>query len=356
MKKLINKTDDVVKEQMEGMALAHPSLKINLDPKYIYRADAPIDKKVAVISGGGSGHEPMHGGFVGEGMLDAACPGEVFTSPTPDQMHSCGKAVDSGAGVLFLVKNYTGDVMNFEMAAELLHGEGVPVQNVIIDDDVAVKDSLYTAGRRGVGTTVIMEKIVGAAAKAGYNLDQCTELAMKVNRHGRSMGMALTSCTVPAAGKPTFDLEENMIEIGVGIHGEPGRKRIEHTSADEITNILTKGILDDGDYTRQLKTMNRESGTWEEVEQVNPALKSGDEVIAMVNGLGGTPVSELYAVYRQMAKICDERGIRIVRNLVGNYITALEMQGCSITLVKVDEEMLKFWDAPVNTPGLRWGV
>ncbi|MEM6699837.1 MAG: dihydroxyacetone kinase subunit DhaK [Bacteroidota bacterium] len=356
MKKLINKTEDVVKEQMEGMAMAHPSLKINLDPKYIHRADAPVKGKVAIVSGGGSGHEPMHGGFVGKGMLDAACPGEVFTSPTPDQMHACGNAVNGGAGVLFLVKNYTGDVMNFEMAAELLHAEGVAVQNVIIDDDVAVKDSLYTAGRRGVGTTVIMEKVVGAAAEVGYNLDQCTELAMKVNRHGRSMGMALTSCIVPAAGTPTFDLEDDKIEIGVGIHGEPGRKRIDHTSVDEITSILTNGILDDEDYKRDLKTWDQANGTWVEIEQISEALKSGDEVIAMVNGLGGTPVSELYAVYRQLAKICNERGIRIVRNLVGNYITALEMQGCSITLVKADEEILKFWDAPVHTPGLRWGA
>jgi len=355
MKKLINAVDDVVKEQMEGMASAHPNLKINLEPKYIYRADAPVKNKVAIVSGGGSGHEPLHGGFVGEGMLDAACPGEVFTSPTPDQMHACGKAVNSGAGVLFLVKNYTGDVMNFEMAAELLHGESVAVQNVIIDDDVAVKDSLYTAGRRGVGATVIIEKIVGAAAEAGHSLDECADLAMKINRNSRSMGMALSSCATPAAGKPTFDLEDNMIEIGVGIHGEPGRKRIEHTTADEITSILTNGILDDGDYKRMLKTMNRDTGKWEEIEQVNEALKSGDEVIALVNGLGGTPVSELYAVYRKMAKICEEKGIKIARNLVGNYITALEMQGCSITLVKVDEDLLKLWDAPVLTTGLRWG-
>ena len=356
MKKLINKTEDVVQEQMEGMALAHTSLKINLTPRYIYREDAPIAHKVALISGGGSGHEPMHGGFVGFGMLDAACPGEVFTSPTPDQMVACGQQVNSGAGVLFLVKNYTGDVMNFELAAELLHAEGVAVQNVIIDDDVAVKDSLYTAGRRGVGTTIIMEKIVGSAAEAGYNLDQCTALAHKVNNSGRSMGMALTSCTVPAAGKPTFDLEDDKIEIGVGIHGEPGRKRITHTTADEITNILMGGILGDEDYIRKLKTWDRANGKWQEEEQVSKKITTGDEVIVMVNGLGGTPISELYTVYRQLVKVCNEKGIRIVRNLVGNYITALEMQGCSITLVKVDEEIRRFWDAPVNTPGLRWGV
>ncbi|TPN87061.1 dihydroxyacetone kinase subunit DhaK [Aquimarina algicola] len=355
MKKLINKVEDVIVEQMQGMAAAHPNLKINLEPKYIVRNEATKKGKVVIISGGGSGHEPMHGGFVGEGMLDAACPGEVFTSPTPDQMYECAKAVENGGGVLFLVKNYTGDVMNFEMAAEMLNSEGIETQNILIDDDVAVKDSLYTAGRRGVGTTVIMEKIVGAAAEAGYNLEECAKLARKVNSRGRSMGMALTSCTVPAAGKPNFEIDEDEIEIGVGIHGEPGRKRIAHTSADEITAILTNAILEDEDYTRDLNEWDIESSGWKKTSLTSESFKSGDKMIAMVNSLGSTPVSELYAVYRKLDEICTEKKISLVRNLVGAYITALDMQGCSVTLVRADEEILKFWDSPVNTPGLRWG-
>ena len=356
MKKLINKIEDVITEQMQGMAAAHPELKINLDPKYIVRADSGSQKKVVVISGGGSGHEPMHGGFVGVGMLDAACPGEVFTSPTPDQMVECAKVAHNGNGVLFLVKNYTGDIMNFEMAAEILNAEGIKTQNVIIDDDVAVKDSLYTAGRRGVGTTVIMEKIVGAAAEAGYTLEECAALATKVNSFGRSMGMALTSCIVPAAGKPNFDISETEIEIGVGIHGEPGRKRIPHTSCDEITSILTNAILDDGAYTRQNRTWDFDNNCWDEKELTNAPFKSGDKMIALVNGLGGTPLSELYGVYRKMHQICEDKNIEISRKIIGSYITALDMQGCSITLVKVDDEILKLWDAPVHTPGLRWGL
>lgn len=330
MKKLINAVEDVVKEQLEGMAVAHPELRINYDPKFVVRADAPVQGKVALVSGGGSGHEPMHGGFVGMGMLDGACPGEVFTSPTPDQMYECAKAVDGGAGVLFLVKNYTGDVLNFETATELAHGDGIKVQSILVDDDAAVKDSLYTAGRRGVGTTVLIEKIVGAAAEAGYNLDQCANLARRVNQYGRSLGMALTSCTVPHAGKPTFDLPEDQIEIGIGIHGEPGRRRIALQNADAITEMLAMPILDDLPF------------------------KSGDRVIAMVNGMGGTPVIELYIIYRKLAEICQGRGVSIARSLVGNYITSLEMQGCSITLLKADDELLSLWDAPVNTPALRW--
>lgn len=356
MKKLINAVPDVVKEQLEGMAAAHPSLKVNYDPKYVYRADAPVAGKVAVISGGGSGHEPMHGGFVGMGMLTAACPGEVFTSPTPDQMYEAAKAVDSGAGVLFLVKNYTGDVLNFETAVELAHADGIQAQSILIDDDVAVKDSLYTAGRRGVGATVIMEKIVGAAAEAGYSLDQCADLARKVNMYGRSMGMALTSCTVPAAGKPTFALGDDEMEIGIGIHGEPGQKRMKLVSADEITTMMANEILTDGPYTRTVREWDREAGDWVEKELTDEPFKAGDAVIAFVNSMGGTPVSELYAIYRKLVEVCTAHGVTIARNLIGPYITSLEMQGCSITLVKADDEILKFWDAPVNTPGLRWGV
>ncbi len=355
MKKLINAVPDVVKEQLEGMAVAHPDLlKVHFEPDFVYRADAPVAGKVAIISGGGSGHEPMHGGFVGMGMLDAACPGAVFTSPTPDQMYEAAKMVNSGAGVLFLVKNYTGDVLNFEMAADMAYADGVPVQNILIDDDVAVKDSLYTAGRRGVGTTVLVEKIVGAAAEAGYNLEQCAELARKANSYGRSMGMALSSCTVPAAGKPIFELGEDEIEFGIGIHGEPGQKRMKLVPADEITEMLALEIINDKPYTRIVREL--EDGQWVDKSLTDEAFKRGDKVIAFVNSMGGTPVSELYAVYRKLAQVCADNGIEIVRNLIGPYITSLEMAGMSITLMKADDEILRFWDAPVKTPGLRWGI
>jgi len=357
MKKLINAVDDVVKEQLEGMAIAHPDqLKVHFEPNFVYRADAPVEGKVAIVSGGGSGHEPMHGGFVGMGMLDGACPGEVFTSPTPDQMYECAKAVDSGAGVLFIVKNYTGDVLNFETAAELAYADGIKVQSILIDDDAAVKDSLYTAGRRGVGTTVLAEKIVGAAAEAGYSLEQCADLCRKVNQYGRSMGMALTSCTVPAKGEPTFELGEDEIEIGIGIHGEPGRKRVKMMTADEITENLALAIIEDGPYTRTVREWDNDKGEWYDLELTDEPFQEGDQVIAFVNSMGGTPVSELYAVYRKLAQICEAKGLTIARELIGPYITSLEMQGMSITLLRADDEILKFWDAPVKTPGLRWGV
>jgi dihydroxyacetone kinase-like protein len=333
MKKLINKPEDLVIEELRGVAAAHPDLvKVFFDPNYVVRADAPVKGKVGVISGGGSGHEPMHGGFVGVGMLDAACPGAVFTSPTPDQMLAATKAVSGGAGVLHIVKNYTGDIMNFEMAAEMAKAEGIEVESVVIDDDVAVQNSLYTAGRRGVGTTVLSEKICGAGAAEGRNLKQVAELCKKVNGWGRSMGMALTSCTVPMAGKPTFDLPEDQMEIGIGIHGEPGRTRMPLKTADEITTMLAEAVIGDLPF------------------------KSGDKVIAMVNGMGGTPVIELYVVYNKLHQICQGKGITIARNLVGNYITSLDMAGCSITLLKADDDLLKLWDAPVKTPGLRWGM
>ena len=357
MKKLINTPDDFVKQSLAGMLLAHPDLiKVHYDPNFVYRADAPVAGKVAVISGGGSGHEPMHGGFVGMGMLHAACPGEVFTSPTPDQMLESAKMVNSGAGVLYIVKNYTGDVMNFEMAAEMARAEGIPIQNILIDDDAAVKDSLYTAGRRGVGTTVLAEKIVGAASEAGYDLKKLSDLCRKVNINGRSMGMALTSCTVPAKGSPTFDLGDDEMEIGIGIHGEPGRKRLPVKPADEITEMMTLAIIEDEAYSRTVREWDEEKEEWADKDLTDPPLKSGDQVIAFVNSMGGTPIAELYVVYKKMAEICEKKGLKIVRNLIGPYITSLEMQGCSITLLKVDDEILKFWDAPVNTPGLRWGV
>ncbi len=332
MKKLINAPERAVDDALGGMAAAHPDLIRVIEPNVVVRADAPISGKVGVISGGGSGHEPMHGGFVGLGMLDAACAGAVFTSPVPDQMLAATKAVDGGAGVLHIVKNYTGDIMNFELAAELAQAEGINVSSVVIADDVAVKDSLYTAGRRGVGGTVLAEKIVGAAAEAKQDLAAVTALAKRVQDNVRSMGMALTSCTVPAAGKPTFEIGDDEMEIGVGIHGEPGRERRKLATADEITDMLATPILDDLPFS------------------------SGDKVLAFVNGMGGTPLLELYVVYNRLAAICAERGITIERNLVGSYITSLEMAGCSITLLKLDDEMIRLWDAPVHTAALRWGM
>ena len=357
MKKLINGVDSVVREQLEGMALAHPDLlRVSLDQKYIVRSDTPVAGKVAVVSGGGSGHEPLHGGFVGMGMLDGACPGEIFTSPTPDQMYACGLEVNSGPGVLLIVKNYTGDVLSFETAAEMLHADGVPVRMVLVDDDVAVKDSLFTAGRRGVGGTVILEKIAGAAAEAGYDLRHLAELARRVNLNTRSMGMALTSCTVPSAGKPTFSLGEEEIEIGIGIHGEPGQRRIPIRPADEITDLLASEIVDDAAYTRTMREFDPATGEWNDQTRVSAPFQAGDRVLALVNSMGGTPLSELYTIYRRLAAICAARDLVIARTLIGPYITSLEMQGCSITLTRVDDEMLRFWDAPVKTPALRWGV
>jgi dihydroxyacetone kinase-like protein len=357
VKKLINKPEDVVTEELKGVALAFPDLvKVHFEPNFVYRADAPVKGKVALISGGGSGHEPMHGGFVGVGMLDAACPGEVFTSPTPDQMLEAGKMVNSGAGVVYIVKNYTGDVMNFEMAADMARAEGVEVLNILIDDDVAVKDSLYTAGRRGVGTTVLAEKICGAAAEKGYDLKKVADLCRKVNINGRSMGMALTSCTVPAAGKPTFDLPEDEMEIGIGIHGEPGRQRMKLKTADEITEMMALSIIEDPAYTRIVREWDTDKGEWVDIELVDPPFQEGDQVLAFVNSMGGTPDIELPIVYRKLHEICKKKGLKIVRNLMGPYITSLEMQGCSITLLKMDSELIELWDAPVKTAGLRWGA
>ena len=357
MKKLINAVQDVVVEQLQGLAAAHPQLvKINYEPRYVYRVDAPVKGKVALVSGGGSGHEPMHAGFVGRGMLDGACPGEVFTSPTPDQIYTCTRQVDGGAGVLMIVKNYTGDVLNFETALELAHADGIVVQSILIDDDTAVKDSLYTAGRRGVGTTVLAEKVVGAAAEAGYSLEQCADLCRKVNSYGRSIGIALTSCTVPAVGRPTFELGETEFEFGIGIHGEPGRQRLPMMTTDEIVEMMVLAILDDGPYTRNVREWDRRGEAWVDKSLTDVPFKPGDQLIAFVNSMGGTPLSELYIAYRKMAEILDQRGLVIRRNLVGPYITSLEMQGVSITLLKTDDEILRFWDAPVHTPGLRWGM
>jgi dihydroxyacetone kinase-like protein len=332
MKKLINKPEDVVRESMAGFGAAHADLvSVCFDPDFILRADAPVAGKVAIVSGGGSGHEPMHGGFVGKGMLDAACPGAVFTSPTPDQMEAATRAVDGGAGVLHIVKNYSGDVMNFEMAMELCQAEGIELASVVINDDVAVEDSLYTSGRRGVGTTVLAEKICGAAAERGDDLKTVADICRKVNENGRSIGMALTSCTVPLAGKPTFEINDTEMEIGIGIHGEPGRQRMALKTAHEIVTLMADALISDLPF------------------------KQGDRLIAMVNGMGGSPLMELYLVYNELSNICSDRGITISRRLVGNFITSLEMAGCSITLLRADDELLRLWDAPVHTPALRWG-
>jgi dihydroxyacetone kinase-like protein len=333
MKKLVNDPADVVTEALHGIAAAHPDLRVDHANKIVYRGDSPVSGKVGLISGGGSGHEPLHGGFVGQGMLDAACAGEVFTSPVPDQMLEATKNVDGGAGVLHIVKNYTGDVMNFEMAAELAAAEtGVEVVSVVTDDDVAVQDSLYTAGRRGVGVTVLLEKIAGAAAEQGRSLAAVTDVAKQVAANGRSMGMALTSCTVPAAGKPTFELGEDEMEIGIGIHGEPGRRRLPLATAGEIAQLLVEPIVGDLPFA------------------------GGDAVIAFVNGMGGTPLIELYLMYNEVASILGGHGIEIARSLVGPYITSLDMAGCSVTLLKVTDDLLALWDAPVKTPALRWGA
>ncbi len=333
MKKIINDPTTVVDEALAGMAAAHQDLlTVSYDPTYIARADAPVAGKVALVSGGGSGHEPLHGGFVGAGMLDAACPGAVFTSPTPDQVIAAAQAVDGGAGVLLIVKNYTGDVLNFETAAELAEAEDIEVKTVLVDDDVAVKDSTWTAGRRGVGGTVLVEKIAGAAAARGDDLAAVAAVAERVVAQVRTMGVALTPCTVPHSGEPSFTLADDEIEMGVGIHGEPGRERMKLVSADEIVGILLGSVVDDLPF------------------------KSGDKTLLFVNGLGGTPQIELYLAYNSARKYLGDRGIEVARSLVGNYITSLEMQGCSITLLRLDDELTELWDAPVHTAAMRWGV
>jgi phosphoenolpyruvate---glycerone phosphotransferase subunit DhaK len=329
MKKLINAPDSVVADALAGVAAAHPSLAVDIENKVITRAGGPVQGKVGLVSGGGSGHEPLHGGFVGLGMLDAACPGEVFTSPVPDQMLAATKAVDGGAGVLHIVKNYTGDVLNFQMAAELADDDGIQVVSVVVNDDVAVQDSLYTAGRRGVGATVFVEKIAGALAERGAPLADVAAVAAEVNERSRSFGVALTSCTIPAAGKPTFELGDDEIELGIGIHGEPGRRRAPLASAADLAAAALDAIHADQPL-------------------------AGD-LLVMVNGMGGTPLLELYLLYNEVHKYLTGKGARITRNLVGNYITSLEMQGFSVTVCRLSDTLEQLWDAPVDTPALRWG-
>lgn len=332
MKKLINDPKNVVTEAVSGFAAAHSDIvRAELDPVFVVRADAPRPGKVGIVSGGGSGHEPLHAGFVGFGMLDAAVPGPVFTSPTPDPIVAATQAVDGGAGVLHIVKNYTGDVLNFETAADLAAAEGIEVASVIVDDDVAVKDSLYTAGRRGVAGTVLVEKIAGAAAERGDDLAAVTAIASAVNARVRTMGVALTPCVVPHAGEPSFTLADDEIEIGIGIHGEPGRERIKLEPADAIVDRLLDAILEDMPFA------------------------AGEEALLLVNGMGGTPQVELYIVYRRAAELLAERGITVTRSLVGNFTTSLEMQGASISVLKLNAELTDLWDAPVQTAALRWG-
>ncbi len=329
MKKLINEPDRVLEDALAGVAAAHPSLAVNVEERYIARAEGPTPGKVSLVSGGGSGHEPLHGGYVGYGMLDAACPGEIFTSPVPDQILAATKAVDGGAGVLHVVKNYTGDVLNFQMAAELAADEGVRVESVVVNDDVAVENSTWTAGRRGTGATVFVEKIVGAAAERGADLGAAVALGREVNERSRSFGVALTPATIPAAGKPGFELGEDEIELGIGIHGEPGRTRGRLAPAREIAGIALDAIHTD--------------------------MPLSGEVLVMVNGMGGTPLIELYVVFAAVARWLDGHGVTIARSLVGDYITSLEMAGCSVTVCRLTPQLTEFWDAPVQTPALRWG-
>ncbi|WP_170837774.1 dihydroxyacetone kinase subunit DhaK [Streptomyces sp. TP-A0874] len=327
---LINVPETVVADALRGMAAAHPELTVDVENRVIVRRDAPVAGKVALVSGGGSGHEPLHGGFVGPGMLDAACPGEVFTSPVPDQMLRAATATDSGAGVLFIVKNYTGDVLNFNMAAELAEDEDIQVATVLVNDDVAVTDSLFTAGRRGTGATLFIEKIAGALADEGAPLDRVEAVARQVNDSSRSFGVALTSVTTPAKGGPAFDLPAGELELGIGIHGEPGRERRAMMTSREIADFAVDAVLED--------------------------LQPNGPVLALVNGTGATPLLELYGFSAEVQRVLAERKVPVARTLVGNYVTSLDMAGCSVTLCQADEELLRLWDAPVRTPGLRWGA
>ncbi|GAA2433804.1 dihydroxyacetone kinase subunit DhaK [Streptomyces macrosporus] len=330
MKMLINVPETVVADALRGMAAAHPDLTVDVENRIVLRRDAPVADKVGLVSGGGSGHEPLHGGFVGPGMLDAACPGEVFTSPVPDQMARAAAAVDSGRGVLFIVKNYTGDVLNFDMAAELAEDEGVQVAKVLVDDDVAVSGSTYTTGRRGTGATLFVEKLAGAAAEAGAPLERVEAIARRVNESSRSFGVALDAPTTPAKGSPTFDLPPGELELGIGIHGEPGRERRGMMTSGEIADFAVDAVLED----------------------LRPSLP----VLVLVNGMGATPLLELYGFAAEVHRVLGERGVSVARTLVGSYVTSLDMAGCSVTLCQADEELLRLWDAPVRTPGLRWGM
>lgn len=331
MKKLINDPIAVVADALAGVAAVHSTtLKVNRAPDFVHRVDGPVDGKVALVSGGGSGHEPLHIGFVGRGMLDAAVPGAIFASPSVNQIHDAARAVGSDAGVLFIVKNYTGDRLNFQMAADLLSSSGVTSEIVLVDDDVAVENSTENAGRRGTGATVMVEKIAGAAAESGRTLAEVADIARRVNEHARSIGVALTSASVPHIGTPNFEIGPDEVEFGVGIHGEPGRRRIKLQPAKDLLEEMADAVVAD------------------------LGLAAGDRVAAMVNGLGGTPLIELYVMAGELARYCSSRAITIDRSLVGSYVTSLEMAGCTLTLLRVDDELLELWDAPVCTPALTW--
>ena len=336
MHKFLNSADTFLTDSLAGLAAAHPELIVDQEQRIITRSAPPRPGKVGLVSGGGSGHEPLHGGFVGFGMLDAACPGEIFTSPVPDQILAATSAVHTGAGVVHVVKNYTGDVLNFQLAAELADEAGIAVETVLVNDDVAVEDSTWTAGRRGTGATVLVEKMAGALAEREADAAQVAGLGRRVNAASRSFAVALTACTTPEAGKPGFDLPEGQMEVGVGIHGEPGRRREPTGSAREIVALSLDAILGD---------LEGAAG-----------LSRGDQTIVLVNGLGGTPLGELYLVYGEVAAVLRGRGLSIARNLVGNYVTSLDMAGVCITVCRADGELIELWDAPVNTPALRWGV
>jgi dihydroxyacetone kinase-like protein len=333
LRKLLNAPERAVKDALVGLAAAHGDiLRVDTEAQIIVRADAPRAGKVALVSGGGAGHEPLHGGFVGRGMLDAACPGEVFTSPVPEQMLAATRAVDGGAGVVHIVKNYTGDVMNFKLAAEDAADEGIAVESVLVNDDVAVQDSLYTAGRRGVGATVLVEKIAGAAAERGDDVTAVAAVARRVNERARSYGVALSSCIPPASGKPIFDLAPGEMEVGIGIHGEPGRQRQPVGTAREIAGLMVEAVISD----------------------LAPA--EGSELLVLTNGMGGTPQLELYVLHGEIERALGERGLEPARRLVGSYITSLEMAGASLTVLALDDELASLWDAPVHTAALRWGA
>lgn len=329
MKKLINAPDDVVPDTLRGLAAAHPDLRVDIKNGFVARAESIRLGKIGLVSGGGSGHEPLHAGFVGYGMLDAACPGDVFTSPVPDQILAATRAADGGNGVLHIVKNYTGDVLNFRMAAELAEDEDIMVSSVVVDDDVAVEDSTHTAGRRGTGATLFVEKIAGALAEEGAGLESCAAAAAEVNERSASFGVALRAGTVPTAGRPGFELNDDEIELGVGIHGEPGRRRGAMGTAKEIVATAMEAIHD--------------------------AKPLDGRLLVLVNGMGGTPLSELYIVYAEVADWCARHGFTITRNLVGDYVTSLDMAGCSISVCRLTEDLMRLWDAPVRTPALRWG-
>ncbi|NGZ14733.1 dihydroxyacetone kinase [Vibrio aestuarianus] len=352
MKGLINCANDVALEQIEGLVASRPELKLNQQPRYVWHELSP--NQVALISGGASGHEPMHTGFVGKGMLTGACPGEIFTRVTPDQIYECASKVKTDQGVLFFVQNYVGDIINFKLASELLHADGVNVGYVLIDDDVAVTDSLYTQGRRGGAGTVLLEKIVGAAAQQGYSLTECEALAKRVVNRCRSIAVALQPCTVPASGLPIFTLNPDDVEFGVGIHGEPGLAQIKYTSADDLVDKMFMALKENISYERMLSQWNRKEGSWDEVITRIDDFEPNQDYIAIVNGLGSTPVSQLYIAYKRLLNNCENESYRLSRNMVGNYCTAIDMQGFSLTLLKADAEIIELFDSPVDTAELRW--